>query len=118
MNSFNKPQTNYNNIKQTKNPNQESYQNAKNGENIMSANTNKNNDYLDSMGNINFGRNQGNSSNYMPNENMNLHHQSSNFYGPGFLRTPHSPEQMKALGNFLPADFADRMSRSDSPCSR
>lgn len=107
MNSFNKPQTNYLNTKQTKNQNQDVNQNSKNVDNNISTNSAKmNNEYVDSFGNLNkqiigFGKVQGNSSNYMPNENMNLLHQTSNFYGPGFLRTPHSPEQMKTNVNYI-----------------
>jgi transcription initiation factor TFIID TATA-box-binding protein len=118
MNSFNKPQTNNTNLKQIKNQNtnnnqninQDSFQNSKNlnADYLLSTNSNKLNEYQESFGNVNISRqffdldrNNGNSSNYMPNDNINLLQQTSNFYGPGFLRTPHSPEQMKTNVNYI-----------------
>jgi hypothetical protein len=123
MNSFNKPQTHHINSNQIlKNPNQidkererESNQFTKRSlvleNNLFSANSNKINDYqninIDSIGNINkqflnYEKNQGNLSNYFPNnENINYIHQVTNFYGPGFLRTPYSPEQIKTNINYI-----------------
>lgn len=107
MNSFNKPHSNNIQPKQSKFPNQEFQTNENSAmDNILISNTKKLNEFQESFSNINrqiydIGRNQGNSSNYVPNESMFLMQQNSNFYGPGFLRTPHSPEQMKTNVNYL-----------------